>query len=95
MLQNASVTASSDSELLREDQKVWGGGGGGGVKLLLHTHTQIRINKSISKTLISIMDAKKYTKTFNGTTQIDSWKSKGMLEENLHQILLIVMYYQT
>ena len=39
--------------------------------------------------------AKKYFKHFSGTTRIDSWKSNGILEETLHQLLLIIMYYQT
>ena len=44
-------------------------------------------------------------KYFRGTTRIDSWKSSKMSEENienklnqtgiLHQLLLIIIYYQT
>ena len=30
--------------------------------------------------------AKKYMKYFSGTTRIDSWKSKGMSEENIENI---------
>ena len=51
------------------------------------------------------MPAKKYIKYFIGTTEIDSWKSNGMSEENIenitkserifHQLSLIIMYYQT
>ena len=49
--------------------------------------------------------AKKYIKYFSGSTRIDSWKSNGMLEENienitnqiaiLHQLLLIIIYNET
>ena len=49
--------------------------------------------------------SKKYIKYFNGTTWIESWKSNVTSEEsiqsitksnsNFHQLLLIIIYYQT
>ena len=32
------------------------------------------------------MQVKKYIKYFSGTTQIESWKSNGMSEENIENI---------
>ena len=40
--------------------------------------------------LVFIPD-KKYIKYFSGTTRINSWKNQTAL---LHQLLLIIMYYQ-
>ena len=51
-----------------------------------------------------LISVKKCIKYFHDTTQIYSWKSNGMAEENianinqtaiLHQLLLIIMYNQT
>ena len=52
-----------------------------------------------------IIPAKEHIKYFSGFTQIDSWKSNGMSEENIENItksgnnfapiFLIIMYYQT
>ena len=59
----------------------------------------------IFQNYLLFIPAKKYIKYFSGTTRIESWKSNGMSEENienitkskrsLHQLLSIIMYYQT
>ena len=48
MLQNASVTAFTVSELLRENEKTNQGGGGGVGGLKVPPHTQIRVNSNES-----------------------------------------------
>ena len=57
--------------------------------------------RNISK-LFSIYTSQKYIKYFSDTTRIDVWKSNGISEKNqlkqreiLHQLLLIIIYYQT
>ena len=60
---------------------------------------------TIFQNYLVFIPAKKFIKYFNATTRIHSWKSNGMSEENieiklnqtgiLHQLFLIIMYYQT
>ena len=57
----------------------------------------------IFQNYLVFIPAKKYIKHFSGTSRINSSKSNGMLEENielnqteiLHQLLFIIVYYQT
>ena len=43
-------------------------------------------SSGIFQNYLVFMPAKKYIKYFSGTTQIDSWKSNGMLEGNIENI---------
>ena len=48
----------------------------------------------IFRNYLVFISAKKYMKYFSGTTRFVSWKSDGMSEENIEN-LLIIMHYQT
>ena len=43
-------------------------------------------SSGISQNYLVFISAKKYIKYFSGTTQINSWKSNGMSEENIENI---------
>ena len=43
-------------------------------------------NSGILQNYFKFIPAKKYIKCFSGTTQICSWKCKGMSEENIENI---------
>ena len=56
----------------------------------------------IFQNYLVLIPAKKYIKCFSGTTRIDSWRSNGILEENIKNITksdsnfaVIINYYQT
>ena len=62
-------------------------------------------SSKIFENYLVFIPAKKYIKYFSGSTRIHSWKSNGMSEKILtkclnqtailHQLLLIIIYYQT
>ena len=72
-------------------------------KISIHNGAKY-FSSGVFQTYLVFVPAKKYIKYFSGTTRIDSWKSKKISEENiknitnqiafLHQLLLIIMYYQ-
>ena len=72
-------------------------------KISIHNGAKY-FSSAVFQNYLVFVPAKKYIKYFSGTTRIDSWKSKKISEENiknitnqtafLHQLLLIIMYYQ-